>query len=116
LGWPYGEVPVIVLTNRNLKTDKKNVQFHSEELSTLVNSQLKPRYQSIWMVGGAQLAREFLRMDLADELIVSTMPIILGDGIPFFDNIGSEFPLHLVDVTAYEDGMVETTYEIKKDL
>ena len=115
LGWPYGEVPVFVLTNRDLLTDRENVKFYSGDLHKLVNDQLKPNYQNIWMVGGAMLTKDFIRQKLVDEIILSIMPIILGDGILFFDYIGQEQLLHLKDVTAYKDGMVELCYEIKKE-
>jgi hypothetical protein len=42
------------------------------------------------------------------------MPVILGDGTLFFDQIGQEQALHLKDVTAYKSGMVELCYEIRK--
>jgi len=115
LGWPYGDVPVFVLTHRNLKSDREYVEFYSGDLKKLVHQHLKPRYRNIWMVGGAMLTKDFLLMDLADEIIVSIMPVILGDGILFFDYIGKEQKLHLKDVTAYKDGMVELHYEIKKE-
>ena len=115
IGWPYGDVPVIVLTNRDLTTDKENVEFYSGDLNNLVNKQLKPNYKNIWMVGGAMLTKDFIRLNLADDLIISIMPVILGDGTLFFDFIGKEQLLHLKDVTAYKDGMVELWYEIKKD-
>lgn len=44
--------------------------------------------------------------------MASIMPIILGDGVLFFDYISHEQQLHLKDVPAYKDGMVELTYEI----
>ena len=47
LGWPYGEVPVIVLTNRNLTSERENVHFYSGDLTSLVNERLKteiPKY------------------------------------------------------------------------
>lgn len=115
LGWPYGEVPVIVLTHRNLTTEKENVSFYSGELDKLVNDRLKPKYKNIWLVGGAMLAKAFLRLQLVDDIILSIMPIILGDGTLFFDYIGQEQALHLKDVTAYRDGMVELWYEVKKE-
>ncbi|GAA4271812.1 dihydrofolate reductase family protein [Aquimarina gracilis] len=115
LGWPYGSMPVIVLTHRNLKADKKNVEFYSGDLDELINHQLKPKYKSIWMVGGAILAKDFIRAKLVDEIIVSIMPVILGDGILFFDYVEQESRLHLKDVTAYKDGMVELWYEVKKE-
>ena len=43
------------------------------------------------------------------------MPVILGEGTPFFDHIGQEQPLHLKDVSAYKSGMVELVYEVKKE-
>ena len=115
LGWPYGEVPVTVLTTRDLTTDKTTVNFFSGDLNELLNTHLKPNYRNIWMVGGAVLTKEFLRLGLADELIMSLIPIILGEGTLFFDFIGREQLLHLKDVTVYKDGMVELTYDIKQE-
>ncbi|MGI9543911.1 MAG: dihydrofolate reductase family protein [Cyclobacteriaceae bacterium] len=114
LGWPYGEVPVTVVTHRDLTTDGKNVEFYSGDLSKLVNDRLKPKYKNIWMVGGAMLTKDFIRMKLVDEIVISIMPVILGDGTLFFDYVGQEQKLHLRDVAAYKDGMVELSYEIKK--
>ena len=59
-------------------------------------------------------AEDFIRLKLADEIRLSILPIILGDGIPFLKGIGQEQALHLKDVTAYKSGMVELCYEIKK--
>ena len=115
LGWPYGDLPVIVLTNRELTTNRENVQFYSGELDKLVNDWLKPHYRNIWLVGGAMLAKDFIRLQLADDIIISIMPVILGGGTLFFDYIGQARSLHLKDVTAYKDGMVELWYEIKKE-
>ncbi len=113
LGWPYGETPVFVLTTRNLTTDRKNVQFYQGDLYQLVNHQLKPNYQNIWVVGGAKVTKDFIRLKLVDEIILSMMPIILGDGLLFFDYIQQEQHLHLEDVTTYKDGMVELRYMVK---
>ncbi|MEO1258704.1 MAG: dihydrofolate reductase family protein [Bacteroidota bacterium] len=113
LGWPYGDVPVFVLTRRNLTSDRQNVEFYKGDLNRFVNERLRPNHQNIWMVGGAMLTKEFIRLKLADEIIVSIMPVILGGGTLFFDFVGREQTLHLKDVTAYKDGMVELCYEIK---
>ncbi|MEX0288747.1 MAG: dihydrofolate reductase family protein [Flavobacteriaceae bacterium] len=115
LGWPYGELPVFVITKRKLKAEKKNVVFYDGELVKFVTKQLKPKYQNIWMVGGAMLTKEFIRLQLADEIVIAIMPVILGEGTLFFDYIGQEHHLHLKDLTAYKDGMVELCYEIKKE-
>lgn len=114
LGWPYGETPVVVLTSRQLEPNRDTVEFYAGELTELVD-RLRKKHNHVWMAGGAMLTKEFIRLRLADKLIVSIMPIILGDGILFFDFVGSQQRLHMEDVTAYKDGMVELSYEIKSD-
>jgi len=114
-GWVYGDVPTIVLTHRKLPIDRQNIETYSGDLDRLVNERLKPNYKNVWLVGGAVLAKDFIRSKLADEIRLSVLPIILGDGTPFFDHIGQEQALHLKDVTAYKSGMVELWYEIRKE-
>ena len=114
-GWAYGDVPTIVVTHRNLSVKRKNIEFYSGDLNKLVNERLKRTYKNVWLVGGAMLVKDFIRLKLAEEIRLSIMPIILGDGTRFFDHIGQEHALHLKDVTAYKSGMVELLYEIRKD-
>ena len=114
LGWPYGDVSVTVLTKRNLQTERDNVTFYSGDLNALVNKRLRPTHKNIWMVGGPMVTREFLRQQLADEIVITIMPILLGEGTPFFEQLRLEQRLHLKDVTPYNDGMVEMCYEIQK--
>lgn len=113
-GWAYGDVPTIVVTHRNLPVERPNIELYSGDLHQLVRERLQPTYRNTWLVGGAMLAKEFIRLQLADQIRLSVMPIILGDGTPFFDHIGQEQALHLEDVIAYKSGMVELCYEIKK--
>ena len=114
LGWPYGNTPVVVVTSRNLSSINPYVSFYSGDLKELVNNNLKTKYQNTWLVGGALLSKGFLQQNLVDDIIISIMPVILGDGTLFFDYIGKEQDLHLLDVTAYHDGMVELWYDLKK--
>ena len=113
-GWAYGDKPTIVLTHRKLPIERSNVEIYSGDLKNLVNERLKPNYKNVWIVGGAMLAKEFIRLKLADEIRLSMLPIILGDGLLFFDNVGLEQALHLKDVTAYKSGMVELWYEMRR--
>ncbi len=114
-GWAYGDKPTIVVTSKNLPIDRKSIELYSGDLNLLINERLKPNYKSVWVVGGASLTKDFIRLKLADEIRVSVLPIILGDGTLFFDHIGQEQALHLKDVTAYKSGMVELWYEIRKE-
>lgn len=113
-GWAYGDVPTIVVTHRNLPVDKLNIKIYSGDLNKLVNEHLKPKYKNVWLVGGAKLAKDFISLKLADEIRISMMPVILGGGTPFFNQIDQEQSLHLKDVKAYKSGMVELCYQIKK--
>jgi dihydrofolate reductase len=113
-GWAYGDVPTIVLTHRNLPLERPNIEFYSGALNKLVKERLKPNYRNVWLVGGAMLAKDFIRLKLADEIRLSIIPIILGDGLPFLDHIDREQTLHLKDVTAWKSGMVALRYEITK--
>jgi len=113
-GWAYGDTPTIVLTHRNLPVDRPNIEIYSGDLHQLVNERLKPNYKNVWVAGGAMLAKDLIRLKLADEIRLSIMPVILGDGTLFFDQVGQEQALHLKDVTAYKNGMVELFYEIRK--
>jgi dihydrofolate reductase len=113
-GWPYGDKPTFVLTHRELRRTRDNVEFFSGDLAELVNDRLRPAFQSIWVVGGSFVAAECLRRGLADELRYAVVPILIGDGIPFFDKIERDVPLHLADVKAYRNGIIDIRYEVRK--
>jgi dihydrofolate reductase len=113
--WVYGDIPTIVVTHRDLPVDRANIETYSGDLTKLVNERLKPNYKNVWLAGGAMLAKDFIRLKLADEIRLSVLPVILGDGILLLDNLGQEQALHLKNVTAYKNGMVELWYEIRKE-
>lgn len=114
-GWAYGDKPTIVVTSRKLPNERANIEFYSGDLNKLVNERIGSSYKNAWLVGGAALAKEFFRLKLIDEIRISVLPVILGDGILFFDHVGREQALDLRDVTANKNGMVELWYEVRKD-
>jgi dihydrofolate reductase len=113
LGWSYGDKPTFVLTRRELPRTRDTVEFYSGDLARLVNGRLRPGFRTIWLVGGGAVSSECLRLGLADEVRYSILPILIGDGIPFFDKLERDIPLHLAEVTAYESGMVELRYHVR---
>jgi dihydrofolate reductase len=110
LGWPYGDTPTVVVTNRELPSTRKSVEFYSGDLKRLVDEILAPRYGNIWLVGGAMLCQSFLRLGLVDEIRLSVMPVLLGDGLSLFGNSSTETRWRLKDVVAYKTGVVELLY------
>jgi dihydrofolate reductase len=96
-----------------LPRTRDTVEFHSGDLAEFVNGRLRPRFRSIWLVGGGAVSGECLRRGLADEVRYSILPILIGDGIPFFDKLDRDVALHLAEVKAYKSGMVALRYEVR---
>lgn len=115
LGWPYGDIRTFVLTHRDFSTERENVRFYSGDLKTFFKGKLKPRYKNIWVVGGNQVAKECIDLQLVDNLRITIAPVLLGEGVPFVDHIKEEQALHLKDVVARKNGFVELWYEIDRD-
>jgi dihydrofolate reductase len=81
-----------------------------------VNKQLRPRFRSIWFVGGGLVCGECLRRGLADEVRYGILPVLIGDGIQFFENLDRDVALHLAEVKAYKSGTVELRYETRQNV
>jgi dihydrofolate reductase len=113
LGWSYGDKPTFVLTSRDLPRTRDTVEFYSGDLSQFVNERLRPAFGSIWFVGGGVVSADCLRRGLADEIRYSILPVLIGDGIPFFEKLGRDVTLHLAEVKAYKSGIVELRYEVR---
>ena len=116
LGWPYGDTPTVVVTSREWPQAKKSVEFYSGDLRTLVDVRLAPRFQNIWLVGGAMLCQRFLSLGLVDEIRLTIAPVLLGDGLRLFGASSTESSWDLKNVVAYKNGFVELTYAATKHL
>ena len=115
LGWPYGDKPVYVLTTRELSKIRESVVFHQGDLVQFVNEELRPKYGSIWIAGGGAVCNESLRLGLVDEISYSILPVLIGEGISFFDKLEQDISLHLTEAKAYRSGMIDLRYEVMKD-
>jgi dihydrofolate reductase len=113
-GWAYGDKPTFVLTNRELPRTRDTVKFHSGDLVQFVNGHLRPAFRGIWFVGGGVVCGDCLRLGLADEVRYSILPILIGDGISFFEKLDKDVALHLVEVKAYKSGMLGIRYEVRR--
>ncbi len=113
LGWAYGDKPTFVLTRRELPRSRDTVDFYSGDLAQFVNGRLRSTFRSIWFVGGGAVCAECLRLGLADEVRYSILPVLIGDGIPFFGKLDRDIGLHLAEVKTYKSGMVELRYEVR---
>jgi dihydrofolate reductase len=115
LGWSYGDKPTFVLTSRDLPRTRDTVEFYSGDLVQFVNERLRRAFRNIWFVGGGMVSAECLRLGLADVVRYSILPILIGDGIRFFEKLDRDIALHLAEVKAYRSGMVELRYEVPRN-
>ena len=113
-GWAYGEKPTFVLTRRELPRHRETVAFYSGDLAEFVNERLRPKFRNIWFVGGGELSGECLRLGLADEVRYSILPVLIGEGVPFFGRLDADIVLHLAEVKAYRSGMVGLCYQVRR--
>jgi dihydrofolate reductase len=65
------------------------------------------------VVGGAELAAEFMRHGLLDELRIYVHPVVLGRGRPLFPQLGQAVALHLVETRAFARGVALLRYETR---
>ena len=86
--WPYA-VPVFVLSRRLKKihgTIQDKVEVICGDLGSLIDQLNKRGYHNLYIDGGVTI-QSFLLEDLIDEMIITRIPILLGDGLPLFDRL-----------------------------
>lgn len=110
--WPYGETPVFVLTHRpldiaaKLKELVEPVELEPAELLGVLSS----RFVEHVYVDGGQTVQDFLREGLVDDIVVTTVPILIGEGIPLFGQLKADVRLELVETTTFSNGFVQHHY------
>jgi len=113
--WPYPDKPCYVFSRRALKTVDSGIQLMGHDLEqALIEIEDRAAKHAgtparLWLVGGSQLIRSFMDANLVDEMVLSLIPVMLGEGIPLFL---SEQPrqLHLQHGHAYASGLVQLRY------
>ena len=108
--YPYKKKKSFVFSRDGSLTKDENVEFVSnvKEFTRKVTSSSKG---NIWLVGGSELISAFIQHKLVNEIILSVIPIVLGKGIPLFQNINQEVKLELMKTTKYSR-LVELCYKI----
>jgi dihydrofolate reductase len=113
-GWQYDK-KVIVLTSRDLVlpselTDRVEALHLSPR--ELVHKMDGRGAKSIYLDGGVTIQR-FLRESLVNEMIITTIPILLGEGLPLFSKLEKDVKLELVKSQSFENGFVQNNYKIR---
>ena len=112
-----GEIPdtpgmANYVISRRWKTGKREgFEVVSGSLTTFVRKLKRRPGKDIYLGGGGELARSFLKEDLVDELFIGVGPILLGDGIPGFPGKFPQRDFKLTECKSYSDGSVALRYE-----
>jgi dihydrofolate reductase len=91
--------------------ERSGVTFINESPATFVQQLRKRPGKDIWLMGGGELARDFLKADLVDELCLGIVPVLLGEGIPLFPSSFPQRDFSLVENKTYSRGLIALKFE-----
>ena len=111
--WPYGDKRVVVLSSRPL--DLSGVRGKVEQMSgspaEIVSRMAATGAHHLYVDGGITVQR-FLREGLVDRLVISRVPVLIGQGIPLFGVLPHDVRLRHVATRSYPGGLVQSEYEV----
>jgi dihydrofolate reductase len=115
--WLYAGKPYWVLTSRDLPQppgdhDVRILEADVKELHGELVEAAGDR--NVWVVGGGNVASQFADAGLLDDLLLTVVPVVLGEGKPLFDRPVPGGPLQLTGTTVHDSGMVYLRYEFKR--
>ena len=114
-GWHYDK-KVIVLTSRDLITPPElSDKIEALHLSPreLLNEMDTRGAKHIYLDGGVTIQR-FLREDLVDEMTITTIPILIGEGLPLFGKSDKDVKLELIKSESFNNGFVQSKYKVHR--
>jgi dihydrofolate reductase len=113
--WPYGEKPVVVLSS-NLVTIPDRAARFVETMSgspgDVVEKLSKRGARHLYIDGGKTIQR-FLDAGLIQRMTITTIPILIGKGIPLFGPLHHDVELRHLETRQFSNGLIQSTYEIK---
>ncbi len=111
--WPYGDLPVRVATTQPFTNDDPAITPVEGHIDHLIADALGVAPGKDVYVDGGRMVRATLAAGLLDELVVTMVPVVLGEGLPLFDATVPRTDLTVVDVAKYADGFVQVHYRCR---
>lgn len=113
--WPYSNFKTYVISRqKNFEINTPNTELYSGDLKGVINYLITNTSKNCWVVGGGKLVESLLNQNLIDEMIISIIPVLIGNGIPLFHKSSSESTWGLVNTKKYDSGVVTLTYTKEK--
>jgi len=103
-----------VLSSRDLpKPEGEDVRIANAEVQSLHGEMMAVAGEkNLWVVGGGNVASQLADADLLDEVLVTLVPVVLGEGKPLFDRRLPGGPMQLTSARPYDTGMVDLRYQV----
>jgi dihydrofolate reductase len=111
--WPYGDKKVFVLSTRAIGPAPAGAKVeHLQGRPQEIASFLEERGVKHAYVDGGITIQQFLRAGLIQRLIITRVPVLIGEGIPLFGITGRDIRLRPVATLQYQSGLVQTEYTV----
>jgi dihydrofolate reductase len=91
--------------------ERDGMVFVNQSPAAFIRKLRKRPGKGIWLMGGGELARDFLKADLVDELYIGIVPVLLGEGIPLFPSGFPQRNFKLVENKTYSKGLIALKYK-----
>lgn len=114
--WPYGDKKIVVLTTRDIEIAdavKDRVSTFSGAPDEVMAHLKLMNCQTLYIDGG-KVVQDFLRAGLIDEMILTVVPILLGEGIELFSDLPEYIHLDAVSTRRIDNGLIQLHYQLKK--
>ena len=108
--WAYGDRPVLVTTRQPLSSPHATVRVVAGSIDELVRAAREAACERDVYIDGGNLIRQAVDAGLVDELTITLVPTVLGQGVPLFAGTEHRHALERVDVRALSAGLVQITY------
>jgi dihydrofolate reductase len=112
--WPYAGKRIVVLSSTSPAVPeerKSSVEVLSMEPAHLLHHLSASGTRKIYIDGGRTIQR-FLQAGLISEMIITTVPVLIGSGIRLFGALDEDVALEHVETTVYGDGLVQSRYRV----
>ncbi len=112
--WPYGDKPVVVLSNRpvSIPAAVQGTAFAMSAPPHEVVRSLSARGFEHLYVDGGRTIQAFLKEGLIHEMIITRVPILIGSGIPLFGPLEHDVRLVHLDTRHFPSGLVQSRYQV----
>lgn len=110
-GASFGSMASYVFSRTLPSGEREGLIFTSDPPKAVVGQLRRRSGRHIWLMGGGELARDFLKADLVDEMYIGVVPVLLGDGIPLFPSGFPQRNFALAKNETFSKGLIALTYK-----